>query len=218
MATSTNVIPDFQRARRWSKRAMYWVPTRGASLAGHALAGLRQKALCALFGGRRRVRVLHPEAISAATSRHAARAARSRRRAVRVVRCATGLERDEQAQVALEVVARGIVFSLDAAQSRRFTAQLPYELKQRLRALPPGPNARVTMHSIVCELAKQLTIDAARASELAMDVGLAVAQLVSPGAAKKVRSQLPKRLRTLLPVTADHSPLLLEFLKALASA
>jgi uncharacterized protein (DUF2267 family) len=126
-------------------------------------------------------------------------------RAAHIVQDLTGLEDAAQALTALEVVVGGLAARLVPGEARDLLAQLPSELRERvLEQLPSGPDKGLTRQTIEAELVRRLQIDEARASQLAVDVGLAVEQLVSPGEIRHVRSQLPEELRALLPDEVAH--------------
>jgi uncharacterized protein (DUF2267 family) len=117
---------------------------------------------------------------------------------VTLVQEATGLDDFAQALAALEAVVGGIVRRLPPDEASDFMAQLPSELRERLLALPPGPDRGLTLETIAVEIAKRLDVDVAVASTLAHRVGTALRYLVSPGELAHVKAQLPEALRPLL--------------------
>jgi len=143
----------------------------------------------------------HPR--SARAARHAAHKIQSLHRAVRVVNEATGL--DEPSSIAaLEVVISGLVRRLTPAEGRQLLAQLPTELRESLRDLPPGPEDGLTRGTIEAELARRLALEPEVAAELVPKVGIAVRHLVSEGEMTDVLAQLPDDMKSMLPDEVLH--------------
>lgn len=136
-----------------------------------------------------------------ATDRAWARVARAEQKAteaLRVVQATTRLETPEQAMLALDVVASGLVRRVTPGEAKDMLAQLPSELRERWLNLPAGPDRDVTRQSIVKELATRLDIHLQAADELARSVGMALTALISEGEIDDLRHQLPKDMRELL--------------------
>jgi uncharacterized protein (DUF2267 family) len=138
-------------------------------------------------------------------ARHAARASQTAHEAARLVRGRTGIESDESALRALEIVAGAIVRRITAAEAGDFIAQLPSELQSSLLDLRAGPDERITLDTIAAELGAALALERDVAARLMRDVGLAIGGLVSGGEIEDVRAQLPLGMRDLLP-RADPTP------------
>lgn len=138
-------------------------------------------------------------------SRHAAHVIQTTHRAVRWVKDLAGIEDTTAALTALEVVAGAIVRRVTPAEARDFIAQLPSELREPLLGLPAGPDKGLTLESVRAELAARLSIDEDQAAKLLPNVGLALRQLITPGEARDVWSQLPLELRQLLPDQVAHA-------------
>ncbi len=130
-----------------------------------------------------------------AAARSAGRAASTYGRLLSHVRAAANLESNDQAETALEIVLSAVVRRLTPEEAKDFIAQLPSVIQPTLRALPPGPDKRITMESIVSEVVKRMDVDPERASEIIHGVGTTVGQLVSPGQMEDVRAQLPRPMR-----------------------
>jgi uncharacterized protein (DUF2267 family) len=146
-----------------------------------------------------------PGSRSAGEARHAAHAIQTSHRAARLVADVTGLYDFDQAMTALEIVAGGLAARIVPQEARDLLAQLPSEVRDRvLESLVPGPDTGVTRETIEFELVRRLPIDAARASELVVQVGLALEHLVSPGEINQVRAQLSSDLRAILPEAIAH--------------
>lgn len=137
-----------------------------------------------------------------AKRRSLARAEATYARLVRQVREATGLDDNEQARTALEVVLVHLVQRLTMTEARHFIAQLPSLLHARLRAVPPGPDRSVTRDSIEGALAAQLNVDAKRAGQVLVAIVQTIAGMVSPGEIDDVRNQLPKELQAVFTAEA----------------
>ncbi len=129
--------------------------------------------------------------------RSAARAEATWRRVVNQVRADTGLEDDEQAQSALEIVLEALVQRLIPGEAEDLIAQLPSLLQPSLYALPPGPDKQITRETIEQELVQQLGVEPSRAADLLARIGALIAHIVSPGQMKDVQGQLPESLRNI---------------------
>src|SRR5690606_32390070 len=123
--------------------------------------------------------------------RHAARASQTSHHAARLVRDLSGLEDDESALTALEIVAGGIVRRVSPTEAKDVIPQLPSELHAALLDLPAGPDSNLTLETIAAELAAYFSIELEPAMKLMRDVGLAIRGLVSRGEIDDVLSQLP---------------------------
>lgn len=138
-----------------------------------------------------------PPARSPAERRRAARAQATYARLLHRVREASGLESDERAEIALEVVLSSLVRRLTANEARDLLAQLPSLLQPRLAILPPGPDRLVTRESIETELVGRLDVDPDRAGQIMSAACDAIAERVSRGQIEDVQGQLPRELKTL---------------------
>lgn len=96
----------------------------------------------------------------------------------------------------LEIVLNSLVRRLTPDEAKDLISQLPSLMQPALSALPPGPDKRITRETIEEELVQRLNAERTRAGELLAAVGATVAQGVSAGQMKDVRSQLPEELRT----------------------
>jgi uncharacterized protein (DUF2267 family) len=142
---------------------------------------------------------------SAGEARHAAHAIQTSHRAARLVADLTDLEDFDQAMTALEIVAGGLAARITPQEASDLLAQLPSEVRDRiLDGLIPGPDTSLTRETIESELVRRLPIDAARASELIVQIGVALEHLVSPGEINQVRAQLSSDLRAILPEAIAH--------------
>jgi uncharacterized protein (DUF2267 family) len=140
-------------------------------------------------------------------ARHAARASQTSHEAARVVRDVTGIEDDEAALRALEIVAGGIVRRVTPAEAGDFIAQLPSELQPALLDLRAGPDKGITLDTIAAELASSFAIEPDAAARMMRSVGVALRGLVSRGEIDDVLAQLPRDMRELLPdVVARPTP------------
>jgi CBS domain-containing protein/uncharacterized protein (DUF2267 family) len=128
--------------------------------------------------------------------RRLARAEATLRRMLATVGDAAGLESEELAEAALEVVLTMLVRRLTADEAKDLIAQLPSLLQPSLRRQPSGPDKGVTRESIETSLARRLNIDAARAAQVLAAVGSVVAESVTEGQMDDVRRQLPEELRS----------------------
>lgn len=138
-----------------------------------------------------------------AAARSAGRAASTYGRLLGHVRAAAGLETVEQAETALEIVLAAVVQRLTPEEARDLIAQLPSVLQPSLKALPSGPDKRITMETIVREIVRRMDVDPERATEIVRGVGTTIGQLVSPGQIEDVRAQLPRTMRDVFP-PAEH--------------
>lgn len=138
-----------------------------------------------------------PEATprSPARRRSAARAEATYRRLLNQVRADTGLENQEQAEAALEIVLEALVRRLIPQEAEDLIAQLPSLLQPALYGLPLGPDRLVTRETIEQDLVKQLGVEPSRAASLLAAIGALIAQTVSPGQMQDVQGQLPVSLR-----------------------
>jgi uncharacterized protein (DUF2267 family) len=119
--------------------------------------------------------------------------------AARWVRELTGLDNDEQALAALEVVAGGIVRRILPEEANDFVTCLPNELRELLLELPAGPDARLSVQSVQRELANRLVVNVERALEISHGVGIALRWLSLRGGGADVLSHLPREFRILFP-------------------
>jgi len=132
---------------------------------------------------------------SPARRRRAARAEATYMRLLNEVRLRAGLDSAEDAEAALEVVLKHVVRRLTPDEADDLIAQLPSLLQPTLRAVPPGPDKGVTREVIERELIRRVDVEPSRTAQLVAAVGAAVAQHVSAGQIRDVRSQLPSDLR-----------------------
>jgi CBS domain-containing protein/uncharacterized protein (DUF2267 family) len=130
-----------------------------------------------------------------AVTRSAGRAASTYGRLLSHVRTAANLETNDQAETALEIVLSAVVRRLTPEEARDLIAQLPSVLQPTLKALPSGPDKRITMESIVSEVVKRTDVDPERATEIIRGVGATIGQIVSPGQIEDFRAQLPRSMR-----------------------
>jgi CBS domain-containing protein/uncharacterized protein (DUF2267 family) len=152
----------------------------------------RQKPYGATHPVRARRRDALPEAASATRAEQTLRDF-----AVRIQEM-VGLDSREQALTAFEVVAGGLVRRLTPEEARDFTAQLPSRIRERLLALPPGPDREVTRATMVADMARRLDLDDAVAATIVHRIGGALWSGVSEGELKDLRSQLPDELKEML--------------------
>lgn len=129
--------------------------------------------------------------------RNTARATATLAHFVDMVHAETGLAAREQSRAALDVVLGALVRRLTASEAKDFIAQLPSLLQPDLKALPAGPDVRITASSIEDELVRRLDLDPATAARVHAAVARAVAGSISEGEAEDIRSQLPFDLREL---------------------
>jgi uncharacterized protein (DUF2267 family) len=111
------------------------------------------------------------------------------------VQADAGLGSLEQAETVLEIVVSSLVRRLTPNEAKDLIAQLPSVLQAPLRALPPGPDKRISRETIEADLVSILDVDSARAAELLEAVGATIAQNVSSGQMSDVQGQLPEDLR-----------------------
>lgn len=127
--------------------------------------------------------------------RSAARAEATYRRLLNEVRADTGLEDQEQAETALEIVLEALVRRLIPEEAEDLIAQLPSLLQPTLYGLPLGPDRLITRETIEQDLSERLGVESSRAAELLAAIGTLIAQMVSPGQMQDVQGQLPVSLR-----------------------
>lgn len=125
---------------------------------------------------------------------------------VHQVREQTGLENNEQAREALDIVLSALVQRMTANEARDFISQLPSLLQPSLQSLLNGPDKSIDRASIEAELAQRLNVDNGRAAQLLIDVAGAILASISPGQAEDMRRQLPKDLRQVLTSAAPQRP------------
>lgn len=130
------------------------------------------------------------------SERRAARAQATYRRLLNELRANAALETAAEAETVLEIVLNSLVRRLTPDEAKDLISQLPSLMQPALSALPPGPDKRITRETIEEELVQRLNAERTRAGELLAAVGATVAQGVSAGQMKDVRSQLPEELRT----------------------
>lgn len=134
---------------------------------------------------------------SPARRRSLARAESTLGRLLGRVREEAGLESNEQARTALEVVLASLVQRLTPGEAEHVIAQLPSLLQGSLRRLPPGPDKSVTRDSIDGEVARRLDLRGERAAQVVAAAAQVVAHVVSPGQMADVQGQLPRELAAL---------------------
>ncbi len=132
---------------------------------------------------------------SPARRRSAARAETTYRRVLNQVRADTGLDDQEQAETALEIVLDALVRRLTHEEAEDLIAQLPSLLQPALYGLPLGPDRHITRETIEQDLVEQLGVETSRAAELLAAIGTMIAEIVSPGQMQDVQGQLPVSLR-----------------------
>jgi len=135
------------------------------------------------------------EAPSDAESRHRLHADQTYRAFLRRVQRATGIEQQERALTAFEVVASAIVRRITAREAIDFTAQLPLIVRERLLECPAGPDRSIDRASIEAEMVRRLDLDRGEAAELVKKVGAALSDFVSSGELDDVDAQLPTELK-----------------------
>jgi uncharacterized protein (DUF2267 family)/predicted transcriptional regulator len=136
---------------------------------------------------------------SPAAQRRAGRAQATYGRLLNRVRIDADLESSEQAEAALDVVLESLVRRLTPDEAEDLIAQLPSLLQPTLRALALGPDKGITRETIETELCERLDADPPRAAQLLETIGATIACIVSPGQVQDMRSQLPERMRSILP-------------------
>ncbi len=134
-----------------------------------------------------------PSVATPARQRRAARAESTYRRLVNQVAANAGLEAAE-AETALGVVVGALVRRLTRDEAKDLIAQLPSLMQPSLSRVPPGPDKLITKASIEAELSRALNVDVSRAGAILSAVGATLAQTVSAGQIRDVRSQLPEDL------------------------
>jgi len=112
----------------------------------------------------------------------------------------TGLDDRRKAEQALEIVLGAVCRRLTPDEARHFMAQMPSMLQAMLSGCLDGPDKRISIHSIEVELARELGLSGARASEVLYGLCEAVSDAVSAGAVEAVRSQLPAEMKDLFPL------------------
>lgn len=111
----------------------------------------------------------------------------------------TGLESDDEARRAFEVLASGLVRRLTPDEAKDFLAQLPALVRAPLEASArTGPDRNITRQSIERDMAKRMQIWPQRAAELVSRIGHALGDFVSEGELADVQEQLPADLKPLL--------------------
>lgn len=143
---------------------------------------------------------------SPAAQRSAARAEATYRRMIRELQWAAELSSFEQTETATEVIVSGILQRLQNGDAQSLLAQLPSLLRERLGALPSGPDTSLDYSAIASNLASTLDIEQDRAAELVSVIGAQLLGFVSSGQAQKVRGQLPPDLRDALQVVSGPPP------------
>jgi CBS domain-containing protein/uncharacterized protein (DUF2267 family) len=138
-----------------------------------------------------------PSAAERAERRHQAHAQSSYDALLRRVMTETGLDTRERAAAALDAVLSGIVERITPEEAAELLAQLPSTLREQLRAVPSGPDRSVTRESIERVLSVRLGIGEARASQLLVRLGRALAVVISRGELRDVMAQLPDDLRSI---------------------
>lgn len=136
-----------------------------------------------------------PSARNPAHRRSLARTEATLLRLLNKVGARTGLDDPEGARAALDVVLAAIVRRLTPREADDLIAQLPSLLQPGLRALPPGPDKRITAASIEAEIGERLGVDPREAAEILPKVAGVIAAGISEGQAEDVRQQLPAGLR-----------------------
>ena len=132
---------------------------------------------------------------SPAMRRRTARAEATYGRFLNQVREGAAFENPEEAETALDVVLQAIVRRLTPGEAKDLTAQLPSLMQPGLQPLPSGPDKLVSRQTIEAELGRRLGVDPPRAAEILSAVGGTVAQSISAGQMRDVRTQLPEDLR-----------------------
>ena len=127
--------------------------------------------------------------------RSLARAEATLARMLSRVRAATGLDSDEGAEAALEVVLTMLVRRLTPDEAKDLIAQLPSLLHATLRRQPSGPDKGIDREAIAESLAARLGIASDRAAQVLDAVGSVIAESVTEGQMDDVRRQLPQELR-----------------------
>lgn len=132
-------------------------------------------------------------ATTPAMQRRAARAEATYRRLVN--HTATNARLDPSAaETALETVLNALVRRLTPEEAKDFISQLPSLMQTPLSQLPPGPDKLITRTTIAADLARALNVASVRADEILVAVGATIAQTVSAGQIRDVRSQVPEDL------------------------
>ncbi|MFZ5892813.1 MAG: DUF2267 domain-containing protein [Myxococcota bacterium] len=137
------------------------------------------------------------------SARHDARAERTLQEFAARIQRDLGLENPNRALTAFEVVAFALASRIRPEEAHDFASQLPASLREKLLALPSGPDFSVTRESIEREMANRLDLDSESAAMLVRQVGAALVDVVSPGELEHVASQLPNPLKELLTPTTQ---------------
>ncbi|HVZ32541.1 MAG TPA: DUF2267 domain-containing protein, partial [Polyangiaceae bacterium] len=135
--------------------------------------------------------------------RHAARAERSYLALVRRARELTGLATAEAAEAALEEVLSSIVRRIHPEEARRFLAQVPSLLADRLATHAEAPELAVTRGDMERAIAYLLSVNDDRAAQIVRQVAHVLEQSMSAGEIADVRAHLPADLRELF--SADEA-------------
>lgn len=134
-----------------------------------------------------------------ARQRHKARAEGSMNRLLHAVERNTGLGERQKAERALSIVLGALCRRLMPSEARHFIAQLPSNLQAELGEHFDGPDKRVTMRSMVNDLARELSLSSVRAEEVLYALCEAVSDGISLGAVEAMRAQLPSEMKDLFP-------------------
>jgi CBS domain-containing protein/uncharacterized protein (DUF2267 family) len=129
--------------------------------------------------------------------RHQARAESSYLALVGRTRELTGLATREAAEVALEEVLSGIVRRVRPEDARRFLAQVPSLLADRLASHAKVPDLAVTRDGMERAIAYLLSVDAERGAQIVRQVARVLEQSMSAGEIADVRAHLPADLSDL---------------------
>jgi uncharacterized protein (DUF2267 family)/CBS domain-containing protein len=113
-----------------------------------------------------------------------------------------GLQDDEDALNAFEVVTANIVRRLTPGEAKDFAAQLPSVVREHLLDVRQGPDRSITLPKIEAEVAQRLEVDGETAAELVSRVGASLPDFISAGELADVRQQLPQSLQRLIPQAA----------------
>lgn len=128
-------------------------------------------------------------------ARHAARANQTFHEFTARLLADLGVESQDYALTAFEVVAQGLVKRLTRDEAADFVAQLPSKIRDRLLQLPAGPDRSVTLESLEREMARRLDVDPERARDLVRRVAASLPHFISRGELDDVVNQLPKDMK-----------------------
>ncbi len=137
--------------------------------------------------------------------RHERRAESTFIRMLNAVQAETGLSTRERAATALGIVLGAICRRLTPSDAKHLLAQMPFYLRETLKDHAVGPDRNISAELVIGRLIGDLGLQPIHAEGALCAIGDVIANAVSRGEVRLLKSHLPADLKDLLPARRPDS-------------